>query len=278
MRILHLSDTHLTREPGPNADGIDTRLVLAGLLNDCSGIAGLDAVLVTGDVADDGSASAYDDVRALVGEFADARGIPVLWTTGNHDSRTAFASSLGFPAATAAFLAASTMIKDHRVITLDTLVPGKAYGLLGSAQLEWLRSVLATPAPGGTVLAFHHPPIALDVEVQQKLNLLDAAGLADAIRGRDVRLILTGHFHLQLFGLLEAVPVWVTPGVVNRIDLTGPPGTERAVRGASATLVDLSSPGSPLLHVLHARDPRAGQLAHETAPEVMARVIAELGP
>ena len=275
MRILHLSDTHLTREPGPNADGIDTRRTLERLLNDCSGVAGLDAVLVTGDVADDGAPAAYADARALVGEFAEARGIPVLWTTGNHDDRKAFADELGFPEAD--FLAAVTEVKGHRVITLDTLVPGKAYGWLGEAQLAWLRSVLATPAPAGTVLAFHHPPIALDVDVQQKLNLLDAADLAAAVQGTDVRLILTGHFHLQLFGLLDNVPVWVTPGVVNRIDLTGPPGAERAVRGASATLVDLSSPGSPLLHVLHARDPRAGELAHETAPDLMARVIAELG-
>ncbi|MBL7257651.1 metallophosphoesterase family protein [Paractinoplanes lichenicola] len=272
MRILHLSDTHLTAAPGPNADGIDSRESLRRMLAGCERLTRLSAVLVTGDVADDGSPEAYEDVRALVGGFAAARGIPALYTTGNHDERKAFASVLGDD------LVAATEIDGFRLITLDTLVPGKAYGWLGDDQLAWLRDTLSTPAPHGTVLAFHHPPIGLPgVEVQHKLGLLNPEALAEAIRGRDVRLILTGHFHLQLFGLLESVPVWVTPGVITRIDLTGLPGTERAVRGASATLVDLSTPHSPLLHVLHARDPHAGETAHELSAEALSAVLDELG-
>lgn len=76
----------------------------------------------------------------------------------------------------------------------------------------------------------------------------------DAVRGSDVRLVLCGHVHLQLFGHLASVPVWVTAGVLSRVDLTRSPGTERAVRGASTTLVDLDDPHAPLVHVLHARD------------------------
>ncbi|MCM4080319.1 metallophosphoesterase [Paractinoplanes hotanensis] len=272
MRILHLSDTHLTRAAGPNADGIDPRESLARILNDCGELAGLDAVLVTGDVADDGSAEAYAAVRSLVGAFAAERGIPALYTTGNHDERKAFTAGLG------AELTSVTVIGGHRIITLDSLVPGRVYGHLDDEQLLWLRSVLATPAPQATVLAFHHPPIGLDNEVQRTLGLTNPGDLAEVIRGTDVRLVLTGHFHLQLFGLLAGVPVWVTPGVVNRIDLTGPPGGERAVRGASATLVELGGPGSPLLHVLHARDPYAGRTAHEHDAETMAALIARWRP
>jgi 3',5'-cyclic-AMP phosphodiesterase len=272
MRILHLSDTHVRREPGPNADGVDPRESLARILHDCGGLRGLDAVLVTGDVADDGSAEAYGSVRSLVGGFAAERGIPALYTTGNHDERKAFTAGLGVEPVSV------TDIKGHRIVRLDTLVPGKVYGHLDDEQLSWLRSVLAAPAPRGTVLAFHHPPIGLDIDAQRLLGLINPAGLADVIRGSDVRLILTGHFHLQLFGLLASVPVWVTPGVVNRVDFTGPHGGERAVRGASATLVDLEGPQSPLLHVLHARDPQAGQVAHELDPVAMAALIDRWRP
>jgi Icc protein len=66
--------------------------------------------------------------------------------------------------------------------------------------------------------------------------------------------------------------VWVTPGVVNRTDLTTAPGTERAVRGASASLVVLNGPGSPLFHTLHARDSRA----HETVYELDADKVRSL--
>ncbi|MCO8275924.1 metallophosphoesterase [Actinoplanes sp. TRM 88003] len=272
MRILHLSDTHLTRAAGPNADGIDPRESLAGLLRDCGQLTGLDAVLVTGDIADDGSAEAYAAVHALVEPFATERGIPALYTTGNHDDRKPFTDTLGVP------LTAVTVIKGHRVVTLDSLVPGQVYGHLDDEQLAWLRTVLATPAPEGTLLAFHHPPIGLDTAVQHTLGLINPGDLAEAIRGTDVRLILTGHFHLQLFGLLGGVPTWVTPGVVNRFDLTGPAGGERAVRGASATLVDLGGPQSPRLHVLHARDPQAGQVAHEIDAGTMAGLIDRWRP
>lgn len=74
--------------------------------------------------------------------------------------------------------------------------------------------------------------------------------------GSDVRAILCGHYHAQLAGQLRGIPVWVTPGVVTRIDLTAPPSLVRAVQGASATVVDLGGPFSPSFHVIHARDPK----------------------
>ena len=291
MRILHLSDTHINHARVPNRHGVDTTGSLRRILADVRHLAGLSAVVVSGDLADSGAPEEYAVVRDLVGGFARERGIPVFCATGNHDERGAFAKVLGSghldPAGgdRAAFrltsadgeLAASSLVDGHRVVTLDSLVPGKVYGYLGAAQLEWLRELLRTPAPHGTTVVLHHPPVTLDNALQRALGLGNPADLADAVRGSDVRLILCGHFHLQIMGYLESVPVWVTPGVFNRIDLTGPAGTERAVRGASATLVDLGSPGAPLFHTLHARDPRAGETVYELDEARITDVIAREG-
>ena len=46
-----------------------------------------------------------------------------------------------------------------RIVSLDTSVPGYHHGEISDAQYEWLASVLAKPAPHGTLLAMHHPPI-----------------------------------------------------------------------------------------------------------------------
>ncbi|WP_328475913.1 metallophosphoesterase [Actinoplanes sp. NBC_00393] len=290
MRILHLSDTHLTQASGPNGDGVDTRDSLRRILYDCRELPGLDAVVVTGDIADDGSREAYVAARELVGGFAGERGIPAIFSTGNHDERVAFAGVLGSGHRDAGgqdrpdqqfdgdARAAVTLVDGYRVITLDSLVPGKGFGEISGAQLAWLRNVLVAPAPRGSILAFHHPPVAVPgVTVQDALGLRNAAELAEAIAGSDVRLILCGHFHLQIFGMLAGVPVWVTPGVVTRIDLTATPGAERAVHGASATLVDLGGPHSPVLHTLHARDPQAGRTAYDIDAAELAAVIAKLG-
>ncbi|MBG0567323.1 metallophosphoesterase [Actinoplanes aureus] len=288
MRILHLSDTHLTRAPGPNSSGIDPRESLRRILDECRELPDLDAVVITGDVADDGSTEAYTDARDLIGAFAGQRRIPAILSTGNHDERAAFTGVLGsghldgaehqLDAADGA-RAAVTTVDGWRIITLDSLVPGKGYGHLSTEQLAWLRDVLAVPAPHGSVLGFHHPPVMVPgVAVQHALGLSNGDDLAEAIRGSDVRIVLCGHFHLQLSGMLAGVPVWVTPGVVNRIDLTATPGTERAVRGASASLIDLGGPHSPVCHTLHARDPRLGQTAYELGAAELAAVITALGP
>lgn len=292
MRILHLSDTHLTRAPGPDREGVDTRASLRRILHDCRSLPELDAVVVTGDVADDGSPEAYTDAVGLIGAFARQRRIPAIFSTGNHDERTAFTAVLGSGHLDAdgrdrpngqldsaeGERAAVTTVAGYRIVTLDSLVPGKGYGRVSTAQLRWLCDVLAEPAPHGTVLALHHPPVAVPgVAVQHALGLRNPHDLAEAIRGTDVRIVLCGHFHLQLFGMLAAVPVWVTPGVVTRIDLTAPPGTERAVKGASASLVDLGGPHSPVCHTLHARDPQLGDTAYELDAGELDAVIAKLG-
>lgn len=273
MRILHLSDTHLERTDAPNNRGVNAtdslRLMLAELRHQQD----VDAVVVTGDLANDGAVEAYTAVRELVGEFARSLGgAPVFYTTGNHDERAAFGKVLGsgHPEADVVLesseRAAVSTVAGWRFVTLDSLVPGKVYGRIGEAQLDWLRGVLETPAAHGTVLAFHHPPVDPGTGTQSVFGLRNPGELAEAIRGSDVRVILTGHFHLQLFGMLESVPVWVTPGIVNRVDLTTAPGTERAVRGASASLVVLGGPTSPMFHTFHARDPQA----HETVYELDA--------
>ncbi|WP_330342649.1 metallophosphoesterase family protein [Streptomyces sp. NBC_00557] len=286
MRILHLSDTHLDRSGGPDEDGADGTAALVRLLGELGQLDDLDAVVVTGDVADDGSHEAYTRAHDLLSGYASRRGANVFYTTGNHDERTAFADVLGSGhvqpevvyEGAAGERAAATTVHGWRLITLDTLVPGKGYGRLDAGQLNWLRELLASPAPLGTVLAFHHPPVALDVDVQRALGLHNSAELAEAIRGTDVQLILCGHFHLQILARLEQATVWVTPGVVSRIDLTARPGTERAVHGPSASLVHLGAPHGPLIHTLHARDPRMGETVYEADEEEMRDVIERLGP
>ena len=59
VRILHLSDFHLTKLPGPNAEGIDPREALRLMLTACAHVDAVDMVVVSGDIADDGSSDAY---------------------------------------------------------------------------------------------------------------------------------------------------------------------------------------------------------------------------
>lgn len=65
----------------------------------------------------------------------------------------------------------------------------------------------------------------------------------EVLRGSDVRLILSGHYHHALGDSLilgdQQIPVLVAPGVVNVNDVLAPEGHERALRTSGAQLVTL---------------------------------------
>lgn len=271
-RILHLSDTHVSAS-GADEDGVDAVAALERLLHDLRHVPDLDLVVVSGDIADDGSVGGCTAVRDRVGAFAAERGIPHVYSTGNHDDRAGFARALGTGhlGATGADLgrlldpggdtrASVSHVGGLRIVTLDSLVPGQTHGVLDERQLEGLAQELSRPAALGTVLVLHHPPVRMPaIPNVARVVLQDLDGLGRVVRGTDVRAILAGHLHFQVGGLLAGVPVWVTPGVVTRIDTTAPPHLVRGVLGAGASVVDLTDPDGPTFHVLHARDPRAGE-------------------
>ncbi|GIF41551.1 metallophosphoesterase family protein [Actinoplanes xinjiangensis] len=267
-RILHLSDPHVTGS-GIDEDGVDAAGALDRILYDARFVKEIDVVLVTGDIADDGSAEGCAAVLQRVGAFARERGIPHVYTTGNHDAREPFAKVFGSAhlgpdgadlGESGPDRAAVSEVAGLRIVTLDSLVPGAVHGVVGEDQLDWLSGVLSRPAPAGTVVALHHPPIAIGTSPSMAdVNLRNGDRLAQVLAGSDVRAVLCGHYHAQVSGFLAGIPVWVTPGVVTRIDLTAPSHLVRGVLGAGATVVDLGGPFSPMFHVLQARDPRAGE-------------------
>lgn len=137
-RILHLSDPHVTAS-GFDGDGVNALAALDELLAACRHLPDLDLVVVTGDIADDGSAGGCELVRVRVGAFAAERGIPHIYSTGNHDCRPDFTAALGSghrgpgDADVGVVLdgldderAAVSMVDGLRVITLDSLLPGSA--------------------------------------------------------------------------------------------------------------------------------------------------------
>jgi 3',5'-cyclic AMP phosphodiesterase CpdA len=269
-RVLHLSDTHVSRT-GPDEEGVDGLAALQALLHDVRHVPDLDLVVVSGDVADDGSAEGCTKVRTVIGEFAAERGIPHVYCTGNHDRRDGFAAALGSghlgpdgfpigrPAGLDGVIAGVSEVAGLRVITLDSLVPGETYGVLGRDQLNWLATELSAPAPAGSIVMLHHPPIWVDaVPYLRSVVLQEPEELARVLAGSDVQAVLSGHLHHQLSGQLGQKPVWVTPGVITRIDLTAPPALVRGVLGAGATVADLGGPFGPIFHTLHARDPHIG--------------------
>ena len=234
--LLHLSDTHLRAAATPRLFGsVDGAARLADTIDviEVSGIRP-DAVVVTGDLADLGEPAAYAALRAIVEPFAERLGAQLLWVMGNHDERGAFRVALLDEASDLRPVDRVDELDGLRVVTLDTSVPGHHHGELRDEQLAWLADVLATPAPLGTILAMHHPPVPSVLPLAASVELRDQKRLADVLRGTDVRAIIAGHLHYSTFATFAGIPVSVASSTCYAQDLTVPVGGTRPQDGAQA--------------------------------------------
>jgi 3',5'-cyclic AMP phosphodiesterase CpdA len=258
--VLQLSDPHLLAEES----GADERLALALRTVRDSGVRPL-ALLLTGDLSDDGSPESYARLRAAVDPVAAELGAPVVAIPGNHDLGDAFREGIldGAP------LHRAVDVHGVRIVGLDTTVPGRPHGELGAGQLEWLDDVLREPAKHGTLLALHHPPVPTVHPLLGRIGLRDPDRLARVLKGTDVRMIVCGHAHAVAAGTLSRIPVWSAPALGVTSDPLPPVGRMRAwgdIGGLTridlfhddvvATLVPLSSAPSALYD-----DPLEGRLA-----------------
>jgi Icc protein len=218
--ILHVSDTHLLAENRPLGGRFDTAANLGRTLARVERL-GIrpDAIVFTGDLTDLGEPEAYRELRAAVEPVADRLGAPLIWVAGNHDERPALRREMLDAEPTLEPVTGVWDLGGLRLIALDTSVPGWHHGDLDGEQLEWL---LATPAPIGTILAMHHPPLPSHIPLFDILELRDQGRLAEAIAGSDVRAVLAGHLHYSTSGTFAGVPVSVAAATCYTMDLARP--------------------------------------------------------
>ena len=218
--ILHVSDTHFVGDGELLHESIDSDANLAQLFEDFarSG-ARPEAIVFTGDLADTGRPDAYKRLRELVEPAAAAVGAQVIWVMGNHDERGAFRAGLLDEGATTESIDQVFDVNGLRIIALDSTVPGQHYGEITDEQLEWLAAELATPAPDGTLIALHHPPVPSPLGLLALVELRDQHKLAAVIEGTDVRGVLGGHLHYSTTSTFAGVPVSVASATCYTQDL-----------------------------------------------------------
>ncbi|MFB9377163.1 metallophosphoesterase family protein [Kineococcus gynurae] len=276
-RVLHLSDTHVLAADGLHQGRVDTTAVLRRTLAGLAGVGPLTAVVVSGDVSEDGTEESYRTVRGLVEEFAAGRGAVVAWAMGNHDQRVPFARTLLDRDAVDVPVVSVVVADGLRIVCLDSSVPGKGYGALSSGQLAGLRAELATPSERGTVVVVHHPPLNAPTVLHEALALRDPERLLAAVAGHDVRVILSGHYHAPLTATVDGLAVVVAPGVANRTDVLVERGRERARRGSGAVLVEIDPGGAVRSWVLDVPGPGDGEVVVDLDAETVQAIIAEAG-
>ncbi|MFF5212677.1 metallophosphoesterase [Streptosporangium sp. NPDC000396] len=235
MVIAHLSDTHIDDGDRSIERTAAVMRYLENLPYD------LDAILITGDIADHGSPAEYELAREL---FVSRH--PVLMCPGNHDDRAAFREHLLGEAPSTTPINQSLRAGDAVVALCDSSVPGKDEGLLEEATTAWLADLLArTPSTTPVLVGFHHPPALLHepfIDGIRQFGAERVAALAD--RHDNIVAFLSGHAHTAAVTTFAGRPLLVAPGVVSTLRL---PWEDRA---HPKDIVHLDQPPALAFHVL----------------------------
>ncbi|SDG96101.1 Calcineurin-like phosphoesterase [Leifsonia sp. 98AMF] len=233
--LLHISDTHLLAGGEQLYGTVDSEQHLRALLAEVEASGGRpEAIVFTGDLADRGQPDAYARLRALVDPAAERMGARVIWVMGNHDDRASFRQGLRDEIGDTSPIDDVYWLGGLRVIVLDSTVPGHHYGDVSESQLDWLAAELAMPAPEGTILAMHHPPIPSVLDLAVSVELRDQSQLREVLEGSDVRSILAGHLHYSSTATFAGIPVSVSSASCYTQDLNVPVGGTRGRDGALA--------------------------------------------
>ncbi|GGR23827.1 metallophosphoesterase [Agromyces mediolanus] len=243
--IAHLSDMHLLAGGAPLGGAADTVAALDRAVDQLDRLGTvLDAIVVTGDIADLGEPDAYRLARAALDPLAERAGAELVWVMGNHDEREPFAAELLDLPPSLEPLHRVVELGGVRLVSFDVSVPGWHHGAVDEARADWLSAVLAEPAPMGTVLAVHHAPIPTPIALMDVLELQGQARLAEVLRGSDVRLILGGHLHYPSAGSFAGIPVSIAGATAYTLDVSAPPRELQGVDGGrSFSLVQLFDDG-----------------------------------
>ncbi|MGN6216925.1 MAG: phosphodiesterase [Solirubrobacterales bacterium] len=194
----------------------------------------VDAVLVSGDLSDDGSAESYRVVRSLLDRF-ECR-VHVL--PGNHDDRARLREAFDLPGVGADPINYGVDVGELRLLALDSNVPGQDPGAFPAETLAWLDGELGRARERPTLLAVHHTPLATGLPGWDAINL--AAGEREALgavvaRHPQLRAIVGGHLHRIAGASLAGCPVLSAPSTYLQarpdfdfehedVDMVGPPG------------------------------------------------------
>jgi Icc protein len=231
--FAHISDTHFDDAPRALDRVRHVMSWLRGMR--------LDAIVVTGDIADRGAAAEYEQARdELV-----AGDIPVLVLPGNHDERTAYRKVLLDDDGSAPVNIAR-VVGGVLFALCDSSIPGRDDGLLAPETLDWLRRVL-DDHDGPAFVCLHHPPVPLHQPLIDGIRLGDAGALAAVVEAHPrVVAVLCGHAHTAAVTVYAGRPLLVAPGVVSSLRLPWTTGDTLTWD----TTIDRADPPAVAFHVL----------------------------
>ena len=189
--LLQLTDTHLHAAQDSQLHGVTTQDTFLAVLDHVRKDSRWppDAIVVTGDIVQDGSRAGYQRFR----ETLEAFGLPVFCIPGNHDDPVLMTELLSTPPFQ---LCGDAKLGEWRVMFLNTFQKGEEAGAVGRDGLAVLEESLSRYSDEQILICMHHQPLAMGSPWLDGVGLRDAQEFLEIIDRHDqVRGVLWGHVH-----------------------------------------------------------------------------------
>ncbi|HEY2479784.1 MAG TPA: phosphodiesterase [Solirubrobacterales bacterium] len=206
--LAQISDLHLGEPPKDGAEPEECLRAVVAALGELPNP--LDAILVSGDLAEHGTREQYRLAAEEIGRL----GVPFHVLPGNHDDRATMRAAFAIPGSGDAPIDYAVDFGPLRLVVVDSTIPDEDRGNFEPGQLEWLEAELAAAPTQPTIVAMHHPPLATGIADWDGVNLPigERRALAEAIaRHPQVKAIAGGHLHRVATSSLAGRPVLAAP-------------------------------------------------------------------
>jgi 3',5'-cyclic-AMP phosphodiesterase len=239
VRLAQVSDTHLLRDRDGWRWGQHPAANLSAVM---AAIPAVDVIVLTGDIADDGTAEAYRLADSLTSRRDTRRYV----VPGNHDDPETMARVFG-------------PVEGIRVASLSNswslvLVNSQAVGHdRGHIPDRTRRALVATldRLDAHAVLCMHHPPVSPCPEPDCGLH--DAARLLAILQGSRVRVVLSGHVHQAFEVARDGIVFLGAPSTLSQLRHGGDPHYIATDEPPAAQVVDLHDDGRATRHIVAVR-------------------------
>ena len=202
LRVVQITDCHLSAKPGTRQLNIDTDRSLNAVLDLIRRQQACDLLLATGDLSDHGSAAAYRRLLDYTRDFAEAR-----WLPGNHDNAAVLHTTL----ANDSRIQRTFVGEFWQIVLLDSSVPGEVGGALSARELNTLRACLQAAAKP-TLICIHHPVVAVGCHWLDQQRVSNADEFWQLLAAYpQVKAVLCGHVHQPFDAEIKGVRVLASP-------------------------------------------------------------------
>ena len=213
VKLAQITDTHLFPDRDATLRGVATWHSLRAVV-DRVRQENPDAIVLSGDLANDGNPDAYDLLYELIAPL----GVPIYWAPGNHDRLDVARDRLDrAPFVTTDF----AELGSWNLILLDSTFSKARFGEgeLSAAALARLEIQLDRDRP--TAIALHHHPIPMGIDWVDTIGVTNATDFhALLYLSPNAQLVLFVHTHLEFAGDRDGIRYYGTPSSCTQVVLS----------------------------------------------------------